>query len=90
MCAISILPSPTAIAFHAVSLLLNVDRKAVCLPLTAIEARLNEARQSKAEQSKVKQCKAKQSKQMKATCASLPFSLHVLVSMYSLLCMIVR
>ncbi len=54
------------------------------------KAKLNEASQSKAEQSKVKQCKAKQSKQMKATCASLPFSLHVLVSMYSLLCMISR
>ncbi len=38
----------------------------------------------------VKQCKAKPSKQIKATCASLPFSLHVLVSMYSLLCMLVR
>ncbi len=53
MCAISILPSPSAIAFHTVSLLLNVDRKAVCLPLTAIEARLNEARQSKANESYV-------------------------------------
>ena len=70
------------------------------------KANLSKAKQSKAKLSKAKQCKAKQSKQNKATFASLPFSLHVLVStepclekmdpgcasssMYSLLCMIFR
>ena len=70
------------------------------------KAKLNKAMQGKANLSKAKQSKANQSKQIKATFASLPFSLHVLVSteprlekmdpgwasssMYSLLCMIFR